>query len=158
MRILYVDLEREWRGGQSQALLTVRGLRAVGHDAQLVSVRESPLARRATSAGIVVHEVGKNARRASAALLLRKLLSQQNYDVLHANEPHALTAAWLAGAQERTRIVVSRRVAYPLSASGLAGKCRPIARRRLATFHLVEQKVSRSGVPPHRTDVCLRAV
>ena len=27
MRILYVDLEREWRGGQSQALFTVRGLR-----------------------------------------------------------------------------------------------------------------------------------
>src|SRR2546430_7346813 len=122
MRILYVDLERQWRGGQSQALLTVRGLRALGHDAQLVSVRESPLARRTAAAGIPVHEVRKNARRASATLLLRKLLSQQNYDVFHANEPHALTAVWLAGAQERTRIVVSRREAYPLSSSGLAGE------------------------------------
>ena len=26
MKVLYVDLEREWRGGQSQALLTLRGL------------------------------------------------------------------------------------------------------------------------------------
>src|SRR2546430_10174555 len=141
MRILYVDLEREWRGGQNQALLTVRGLRAVGHDAQLGSVRESPLSRRATSAGIVVHEVGKNARRASAALLLRKLPSQPNYDVLHANEPHALTAAWLAGAQERTRIVVSRRVAYPLSASGLAGKSCQKRRGIRGSFHLVGERV-----------------
>ena len=46
MRVLYVDLEREWRGGQSQALLTVKGLSALGHDAQLLSVRGSPLARR----------------------------------------------------------------------------------------------------------------
>jgi glycosyltransferase involved in cell wall biosynthesis len=158
MRILYVDLEREWRGGQSQALLTVRGFRALGHDAQLVSVRESPLARRATSAGIVVHEVGKNARRASAALLLRKLLSQQNYDILHANEPHALTAAWLAGAQERTRIVVSRRVAYPLPARGLAGKRYQIPRRIVAISHFVEKGVLQSGVPPERLAIVYEGV
>src|SRR2546429_5654754 len=150
MRILYVDLEREWRGGQSQALLTVRGRHADGHDAQLVSVRESPVARRATSAGIVVHEVGKNARRASAALLLRKLLSQQNYDVLHANEPHALTAAWLAGAQERTRIVVSRRVAYPLSASGLAGERYSKARGRRGIFPFGGENLLGTGVPNPR--------
>src|SRR5258708_14792413 len=95
MRILYVDLDREWRGGQSQALLTVKGLRALGHDAQLLSVRESPLARRAAAAGIPVHDVGEKARRISAALLLRKMLSRKNYDVLHTNEPHALTAPCL---------------------------------------------------------------
>jgi len=32
MNVLYVDLEREWRGGQSQALLTLRGLRERGHE------------------------------------------------------------------------------------------------------------------------------
>src|SRR5438445_12898652 len=158
MRILYVDLEREWRGGQSQALLTVRGLRAVGHDAHLVSLRESPLARRATSAGIVVHEVGNNARRASAALLLRKLLSQQNFDVLHANEPHALTAAWLAGAQERTRIVVSRRVAYPLSSGGLARKRYQIVHRIVAISHFVEKSVLESGVAPEKVAVVYEGV
>src|SRR5207245_9454804 len=110
MRILYVDVEREWRGGQSQALLTVRGLRALGHDAQLVSVRESPLARRTTAAGIPVHEVRKDARRASATTLLRKLLLQQHYDLFHDTEPHALTARQLAGARDRTRHALYRRV------------------------------------------------
>src|SRR6266436_2670658 len=49
MRILYVDLEREWRGGQSQALLTRAGLRQRGHEVELLTARDSPLAIRACS-------------------------------------------------------------------------------------------------------------
>jgi len=37
MNVLYVDLEREWRGGQSQALLTLRGLRERGHEVELLA-------------------------------------------------------------------------------------------------------------------------
>ena len=158
MRVLYVDLDREWRGGQSQALLTVKGLRALGHDAQLLSVRESPLARRAAAADIPVHEVAKNARRTRASLLLRKLLSKQNYDALHANEPHALTAAWLAGAQARTHVVVSRRVAYPLSGSGLARKRYQTAQRIVAISHFVEKSVLESGQPPEKVVVVYEGV
>jgi glycosyltransferase involved in cell wall biosynthesis len=158
MKVLYVDLEREWRGGQSQALLTVKGLRALGHDAQLLSVRESPIARRAADVGIPVHDVGRKARRIGAALLLRKLLSRQSYDVLHANEPHALTAAWLAGAQERTGVVTSRRVAYPLSRSGLARKRYQIAQRIVAISHFVEQSLLESGVPREKVAVVYEGV
>lgn len=158
MKVLYVDLEREWRGGQSQALLTVKGLRALGHDAQLLSVRESPLARRAAGAGIPVHGVGAKARRIGAALLLRKLLSQQSYEVFHVNEPHALTAAWLAGAQQRTGMVMSRRVAYPLSRSGLARRRYQIAQRIVAISHFVEQSVLESGVSPERVAVVYEGV
>jgi len=158
MKVLYVDLEREWRGGQSQALLTVRGLRALGHDAQLLSVRKSPLACRAAAAGIPVHEVPKNGRRASAALLLRKLLSKQNYDVLHANEPHALTAAWLAGAQRSTHVVASRRVAYPLSGSGLARKRYQMAQRIVAISRFVEKSVLESGASSEKVSVVYEGV
>ncbi len=114
MRVLYVDLEREWRGGQSQAFLTVKGLRTCGHDAHLLAVRDSPLARRAEAAGVPLDAVGKRARRADAALLLHRLLSQQDYEVLHANEPHALTSAWLARAHKRLPLLISRRIGFPL--------------------------------------------
>src|SRR6266576_3825066 len=103
MRILYVDLDREWRGGQGQALLTVRGLRALGHDAQLLSVRESPLARRAAAAGIPVHEVGKKARRISAALLLRKFLSWFSKDVRQPSYPLGPSATGLGWGAGRGR-------------------------------------------------------
>jgi len=51
MRVLYVDLEREWRGGQSQALLTLCGLRERGHEIELLAARDSPLANRASESG-----------------------------------------------------------------------------------------------------------
>ena len=57
MRVFYADLEREWRGGQSQALLTLRGLGERGHEVELLAARDSPLANRVLEAGITVHQV-----------------------------------------------------------------------------------------------------
>ena len=158
MRILYADLDREWRGGQSQALLTVRGLRALGQDAQLLSVRDAPLSLRAQAAGVPVHTVGKKMRRAGAALFLRKLLSKKSIDVLHANEPHALTAAWLAGAQNKVSVVVSRRVAYPLPRGGLARGRYEMAQRIVAISRFVEQSVLSSGLSPAKMAVVYEGV
>jgi L-malate glycosyltransferase len=158
MRVLYVDLEREWRGGQSQAWLTVRGLRQCGHDAHLLAVRDSPLVRRAKAAGVPVHEVGTRAQRARAAFILRRLLSQQNYELLHANEPHALTAVWLAGSQKNTPVVVSRRGAYPLGQSVLARKRYQIAQRILAISCFVAKSVLDSGVPAEKVEIVYEGV
>lgn len=158
MRILFVDLEREWRGGQSQALLTLRGLCERGHDAHLLAVRNSPLARRAEAAGIAVHPIGKGPRRTSAALLLRKLLSGRAYEILHANEPHALTAVWLAGGQKSAPLVISRRVAYPLGRSLLARKRYGTAQRILAISRFVERSVLNSGLPAEKVEVVYEGV
>jgi glycosyltransferase involved in cell wall biosynthesis len=153
MRILFVDLEREWRGGQSQAWLTLRGLRERGHDAELLAVRDSPLAKRAVTAGITVHAASPRARRASAALLLRKLVAHQKYDLLHANEPHALTALWLSGSAKHAPLVISRRVAYPLGQSPLARKRYQAAERVLAVSRFVAESVLQSGVAAEKLEI-----
>src|SRR5258706_15673852 len=57
MRALYGDLEREWRGGQSQALLTVGGLREGGHEMVLLGGRGSPLANRVSGGGVIVYQM-----------------------------------------------------------------------------------------------------
>ena len=44
---LHVDSARTWRGGQNQVLLTVNGLRAMGHRAALVAHPDGELRRRA---------------------------------------------------------------------------------------------------------------
>jgi hypothetical protein len=49
---LHVDLGRDWRGGQNQALLLIRGLIERGHGAELVALRDLPMARRAQAAGV----------------------------------------------------------------------------------------------------------
>src|SRR5437879_10088083 len=108
MRILYVDLEREWRGGQSQALYTLRGLGERQLQAELVAARSSPLAMRSREAGIAVHDVARFGLRARAAAAVRKLLSKDSFDLVHLNEPHALTAAWLADAHKKLPLLLSR--------------------------------------------------
>ena len=45
---LHIDTARTWRGGQNQVLLTVNGLRAIGHRAALVAHPHGELRRRAT--------------------------------------------------------------------------------------------------------------
>jgi L-malate glycosyltransferase len=155
---LMVDLETEWRGGQNQALLTAKGMLERGHDAQLVAIRDSPLARRAAQAGIQVHEVGTRAKRWRAALLLRKLLSENKFDVVHANEPHALTAAWFAGAHKRVPVVASRRVAYPLQANAIARNRYWATSRILAVSRFVAASVVGSGIPADKVEVVYEGV
>ena len=44
---LHIDTARTWRGGQNQVLLTVNGLRAIGHRAALVAHPNGELRKRA---------------------------------------------------------------------------------------------------------------
>ena len=52
MRPLVVDLGREYRGGQHQALLLLQGLIKRGHAPELITIKDSLLARRAKDAGV----------------------------------------------------------------------------------------------------------
>ena len=88
---LIVDLETEWRGGQSQALLLLRGLYERGHAAELIAPRGSSLLHRARKEGIYVHSVSRKMMRVSAAAKIRSVLSDGRIDLVHVNESHALT-------------------------------------------------------------------
>ncbi len=155
---LYLDLEQEWRGGQSQALLTLRGLRTRGHAAELVAARDGALARRAQADGIPVHLVPRRGARLNATRLLRRLLSQHRFNLIHANEPHALTAAWLAGAHRQLPVVASRRVAYPLQNSRIALSRYRAARRILAISRFVAENVVASGLSADAVEVVYEGV
>jgi L-malate glycosyltransferase len=120
VQILLVDLAQEWRGGQSQALLLVQGLRDSGHGVELVSTSDSPLAARAAEQKIPVYAVAHAARRLAAARLIRRLLRERHFDIVHVNEAHALTAAWLARTHRRTPLVIARRVTFPVSRGRVA--------------------------------------
>lgn len=158
MRVLYVDLEREWRGGQSQALLTLLGLRERGHEVELIAARNSALAIRSTQAGIPVHQVVKLGLRAAAAVAIRGLIRRKNFNLIHLNEPHALTAAWLARAHKRAAMVVSRRVAYPLKQDEFARARYLAAERILAISRFVKDSVLASYVPADMVQVVYEGV
>ncbi len=153
MNILFADLDREWRGGQSQALLTLRGLRGAGHHVQLLAAARSPIATRSSAAGITVNEVPRFALRFSAAQSIKKLLANGNFHLLHINEPHALTAAWLAGAHHRLPLLLSRRIGFPLGKSWVSrARYRAVA-RFLPNSKAVAQSLIDCGIDPRRISV-----
>jgi glycosyltransferase involved in cell wall biosynthesis len=153
VRPLVVDLSRDFRGGQDQALLLLRGLLQRGHAPELIALRDTLLARRAMQAGITVHEVPQTRRRLTALLTIRRLVRSHRVHVVHANEPHALTSAWLARAHQFVPLIVSRRVELPLSPDSISMARYRAASRVVAVSNFVEKSVIESGLPPDRVEV-----
>ena len=158
MKVLLVDLETEWRGGQNQALLLLKGLRDRGHAAELVAPSAGELERRAGAAGIHVHAVGRHFLRARAAAEISRLTRTQNYSIVHVNEPHALTAAWLARAHRRAPLLVSRRVGYPISRNWFARLRYDAAARIVAISRWSAERVIRSGTPERKLAIVYEGI
>jgi L-malate glycosyltransferase len=153
VRPLIVDLGKDFRGGQHQALLLLQGLFTRGHVPELIAVRDSLLARRAKDAGISVCGVAPGCRRLAAAWNIRRLVGAGSVDVVHANEPHALSSAWLARAHRSVPVVASRRIALPVATSSLSRARYQAVARIVAVSHFVEQSVIASGLPAGSVDV-----
>jgi glycosyltransferase involved in cell wall biosynthesis len=150
VRILFVDLEREWRGGQSQAVLLLEGLLEKGHDVDLVSARGTPITQRAAKAGVLVHPVPRAGLRLWAARAIRGLMGSGDWDVLHVNEPHALTAAWIAGAQKSAPILISRRIGFPIQQNRISQARYAAVRRFIANCEAVAQSLVDCGIKRER--------
>jgi glycosyltransferase involved in cell wall biosynthesis len=155
VKVLLVDLETEWRGGQNQALLLLKGLRERGHGAELVAANGSALGERAGSAEVRVHSVSRGFFRVLVAQKVRALLRSGGFDLVHANEAHAVTAAWLArwGKSLRVPFVISRRVGYPIGKSALAQARYRAAARIVANSKWVAEQAAASGAAREKLSV-----
>ena len=142
---LLVDLETAWRGGQNQALLLLKGLYERGHAAELIASEGSALGARAAERGICVHFVSRKIQRWAAARKIREVMSDGRIDVVHANEAHAVTAAWLARAHRRAPFVISRRVGYPLGKNWISRAKYAAASKIVANSQWVADQAANSG-------------
>ena len=157
MKVLLVDLETEWRGGQNQALLLLRGLRERGHEAELLTADASALGERARAAAIPVHSSSRGLFRLPAAQKIRGILRRGKFDIVHANEAHAVTAVWLALKRSREAsgvpFVISRRVGYPLGKGRIAQARYRAARQIVANSKWVAEQAAASGAPREKITV-----
>lgn len=134
MKIVHVDAGRELRGGQRQVLLLAKGLRERGHQQVLLARAGSPLYQAASEAGLDTRP-------------LRPLLSL-SADIVHAHDARAHLLAMAA-----SRLVVSRRVAFPIGSS-LASRWKyRRASHYLAVSEFVKGQLLSAGVPPERISV-----
>lgn len=100
-----------------------------------------------------VHFVSRGLFRIPAAQKVRGLLRRGKFDIVHANEAHAVTAVWLArrgGEARACPFVISRRVGYPIGKSWLARARYRAAARIVANSKWVAQQAAASGAPDER--------
>ena len=110
MRILHVDPERGWGGGEVQVLALVRELAARGHGSTLAADPAGRLAAAAATLGIPVRPLRiANHLDVIAGLRLRRLVP--GHDVVHFHTARAHAMAPLCRGLG-ARLVVTRRMDY----------------------------------------------
>ena len=115
LRVLHVDTERGWRGGERQALWLARELQRRGHESIVAARRGEPLWRRAVEAGLETVPCEPFAEfDPFAAWRLRREIRRRGVDLIHAHPAHAIGLAALATAGLRVPFVAARRVDFRL--------------------------------------------
>ncbi len=124
IRTIHIDTARTWRGGQNQALLTVKGLRALGHPTMLVAHPDGELRARAPQGPDLVPLAPRFEVDFHAAWKLARIIRAFDPALLHAHDPHGVALAALALGFRMPwpppRLVASRRVDFRLAGNALS--------------------------------------
>jgi glycosyltransferase involved in cell wall biosynthesis len=162
VKVLHVNTEAGWGGGEQQVLTLMRGLRAFDVAQELLARTGSPLAARAREAAFPVHEERfRGGLGPRAAWRLGRRVKEGDFDLVHAHTAHAHGIAWLSaglrGWRSRSPLVVSRRVTFSIHRRGLLGLNRWKYARGVDCFLCasasIREVLVREGVPAARLTV-----
>ena len=157
MKIVHVNTERTWRGGESQVFNLMRGLARLGHEASAVTLPGSALAERCREEGLPVFELAmRSDADLPAALRLARHLRGQPCDILHAQTARAHSLGLLARILGvRAKLVVSRRIDFPVRRDPFnQWKYRSrLVDRYIAVAGNIQDILLAAGVEPQRVTV-----
>ena len=156
LRVLHVDSERTWRGGERQVLFLLRRQRAAGNEPHLAAPAESAIFAKASAEGIPTHPVPmRGTWDLASAFALADLHRRLRPDLVHW---HAARAHALGAIAHRLAplpaTILSRRVDFPVRRS-LGSRllwAQPID-AIAAISEGVRDALARSGVDPARVTV-----
>jgi glycosyltransferase involved in cell wall biosynthesis len=147
---VHLDTGRDWRGGQSQVLLLLRGLAARGH-AVLLLAPPAPLLERARAAGLEARAWGARGEwDLPSAFAAARAARDFGADLLHAHTARAHALGWSAARVARRPLVVSRRVALAPGRDPFSRLKYRAAARYLCVSRGVIEAMRRSGIPDRR--------
>lgn len=118
MRVLHVNTERTWRGGEQQVLYLMRGLQGAGVEQELLCQPDGVLATRAEQCGLAVwRRALRGEVDLASALAIARRIRERGVDLVHMHTSHAHTLGVLGAAlcgRRRPATVVSRRVDFSI--------------------------------------------
>jgi len=155
MKILHINTEKTWRGGEQQLLNLLQGLNNRNIISHLACQPGSAMEERAKTAGIEVFPIAMHGEvDLLASYRIRRLITKFRYDILHSHTSHAHTLAFFASFGTKTRLLVSRRVDFSIfrhSFLHLSGfKYRFMAHYYIAISHKIKDVLVSDGIPARR--------
>ncbi|MBL4849459.1 MAG: glycosyltransferase family 4 protein [Planctomycetes bacterium] len=156
-RILHLNTEPTWRGGEQQVLYLLDGLAARGLPSEIIAQPGKPMAERAAKSGHVVHERTMHGEiDLPAALYIRRRILAGEINFVHAHTSHAhslgAVAVRLTPAARRPKMIVARRVDFSIyrrSFFGLNGlKYRHGVDHYVTVSEAIRQVLISDGLPP----------
>src|SRR5260221_2794502 len=154
---LHIDTARTWRGGQNQVLLTVNGLREIGHRAALVAHPDGELRRRAAEGLELIPLAPRTELDLSAAWRLARVVKRLQPEIVHAHDAHGVAMASLAlslgGATtaQGPALVASRRVDFHLRSNSFSRWKHRQVDCFIAASEAIRQMLVADGVSADRT-------
>lgn len=116
LKILHIDPERAWGGGENQVIGLVSYLSSRGHENRLLCHAKGPLFREAQKRGVATLPLRMRSEIDLRPVVpLRRMVRREGFDIVHfhTRRAHALSL-WLRGVSPKVRFVVTRRMDYPL--------------------------------------------
>jgi len=158
LKILHIDTERTWRGGEQQVLYLLRGLRERGHDSTVICQPASPLAERAGAEGIHVKEVAMKGGLDPFAVFEISRAYRQGYQICHMHTSNAHSLGYYASLLAKgPKLAVSRRVSFPLK--GFLGKLKYTgADRIIAVSAEIKKGLVKKGIDEEKVAVVHSAI
>ena len=108
MRILHVDTEKGWRGGEQQLFYLVKGLLEKGIESVVACRKGDELEKRCQEAGIETIPLSGN----QTADIFRLGAIGKKFDIIHAHAAKAHTISALSKKFHRKPVIYTRRVDY----------------------------------------------
>ena len=152
---VHVDTSRAWHGAQNQTLLTVLGLRGLGHRAWLAAHPEGELQRHADEGLDVLAISPRSEMDFSSGWKLSRVLRKLRPDILHAHDPHAVAmtamAISMAYPPPCPPLVASRRVAFRIKRNAFSLWKYHQVSLFLCSSEVVRQHLIADGIAVRRT-------
>lgn len=155
MKILHINTERTWRGGEQQTFNLLMGLKRRNISSHLLCQTDSPMAEKAEEIGIKTFPISMHGEvDPLACFRIRTLINRFRYDILHSHTSHAHTLAFFSSIGTHVNRLVTRRVDFSIfrhSFMKLSGiKYRYMADFYIAISHNIKDVLVNDGIPSGR--------